>query len=41
MTNCDFYTDQKWEKASNYMLCLNSSQFGYDRCEAIIMERVW
>ncbi|MEE0183037.1 MAG: cytidylate kinase-like family protein, partial [Lachnospira sp.] len=24
--------------ASNYTLCLNSSQLGYDRCERIIME---
>ena len=38
MTNYNFYTDQKWGKASNYTLCLNSSQIGYDRCEAIIME---
>ena len=37
-TNYDFYTDQKWGKASNYTLCLNSSQIGYDRCEMIIME---
>ena len=34
MTNYNFYTDQKWGKASNYTLCLNSSQLGYDRCEA-------
>ena len=40
MTNYSFYTDQKWGKASNYTLCLNSSQLGYDRCEAIIMECV-
>ena len=40
MTNYDFYTDQKWGKASNYTLCLNSSQLGYDRCEAIIIECV-
>lgn len=40
MTNYNFYTDQKWGKASNYALCLNSSQLGYDRCEAIIMECV-
>ena len=33
-------SDQKWGKASNYTLCLNSSQLGYDRCEAIIMECV-
>ena len=32
MTNYNFYTDQKWGKASNYTLCLNSSQLGYDRC---------
>ena len=38
MTNYSFYTEQKWGKASNYTLCLNSSQLGYDRCEAIIME---
>ena len=37
-TNYDFYTDQKWGKASNYTLCLNSSQIGYDRREMIIME---
>ena len=40
MANYNFYTDQKWGKASNYTLCLNSSQLGYDRCEAIIMECV-
>ncbi len=33
MTNYNFYTEQKWGKASNYTLCLNSSQLGYDRCE--------
>ena len=38
MTNYNFYTDQKWGKASNYTLCLNSSQLEYDRCEKIIME---
>ena len=38
MTNYSFYTEQKWGKASNYTLCLNSSQLGYDRCEKIIME---
>ena len=36
--NYSFYTDQKWGKASNYTLCLNSSQLGYDRCEKIIIE---
>ena len=39
-TNYNFYTDQSWGKASNYTLCLNSSQLGYDRCEMIIMECV-
>ena len=38
MTNYNFYTEQKLGKASNYTLCLNSSQLGYDRCERIIME---
>lgn len=38
MTNYNFYTGQKWGKASNYTLCLNSAQLGYDRCEAVIME---
>ena len=40
MTNYRFYTDQKWGMAGNYTLSLNSSQLGYDRCEAIIMECV-
>ena len=39
-TNYNFYTDQNWGKASNFTLCLNSSQLGYDRCEMIIMECV-
>ena len=39
-TNYNFYTDKNWGKASNYTLCLNSSQLGYDRCEMIIMECV-
>ena len=33
MANYNFYTNQKWGKADNYTLCLNSSQLGYDRCE--------
>ena len=37
-TNYNFYTDQSWGKASNYTLCLNSSELGYDRCEKIIIE---
>lgn len=38
MTNYNFYTEQKWGKASNYTLCLNSSQIEYDTCEKFIME---
>ena len=38
MTNYNFYTEQRWGKASNYTLCLNSSQLGYDRCEKIILD---
>jgi len=38
MVNYNFYTNQKWGKADNYTLCLNSFQLGYDRCEKIIME---
>lgn len=38
MTNYNFYTDQKWGRASNYTLCLNSSQLGCDSCEKIIIE---
>ena len=40
MTNYNFYTDQRWGKASNYTLCLNCSQLGSDKCEEIIMECV-
>ena len=40
LANYNFYTEQKWGKASNYTLCLNSSELGYDRCEALIMECV-
>ena len=40
LANYNFYTEQKWGKASNYTLCLNSSELGYDRCEAISMECV-
>ena len=38
MTNYNFYTEQNWGKASNYTLCLNSSEIGYDKCESIIIE---
>lgn len=40
LANYNFYTEQKWGKPANYTLCLNSSELGYDRCEAIIMECV-
>ena len=40
LANYNFYTEQKWGKASNYTLCLNSSQLGYDKCESIIIECV-
>lgn len=35
-TNYSFYTEQKWGKASNYTLTLNSSVLGYDLCEEMI-----
>ena len=38
MINYNFYTEQRWGKASNYTLCLNSSQLGYERCEKMIMD---
>lgn len=38
MTNYNFYTDQRWGKASNYTLALNSSVLGYDMCQKIIMD---
>ena len=37
MANYNFYTDQKWGKATNYTLTLNSSELGYEMCEKIIM----
>lgn len=37
MTNYNFYTEQKWGKASNYTVCLNSSRIGYEMCEEIIV----
>ena len=40
MANYNFYTEQKWGQASNYSLCLNSSQLGYELCEKIIRECV-
>ena len=40
MANYNFYTDQKWGKAVNYPLTLNSSELGYEMCEKIIIECV-
>ena len=37
MTNYNFYTEQKWGKASNYTVCLNRSRIGYEKCEEIIV----
>lgn len=36
--NYKYYTEQTWGMASNYMLCLNSSELGYERCESILTE---
>ena len=36
--NYNFYTEQKWGMASNYAMSLNSSEFGYEICEKIIMD---
>jgi cytidylate kinase len=33
-----YYTDKVWGKYNNYMLCLNSSVLGYERCLRIIKE---
>lgn len=33
-----YYSDQTWGKASNYTICLNSSDLGYDKCIDIIEE---
>ena len=37
MANYNFYTEQKWGKAANYTLTLNSSELGYEMCEKIII----
>ena len=34
--NYKFYTDRQWGKASNYHICLDSSEIGIDRCVEII-----
>ena len=36
--NYNFYTEQKWGMAGNYMLSLNSSVLGYDMCQKVIMD---
>jgi cytidylate kinase len=33
-----YYTDRIWGNYTNYMLCLNSSVLGYERCLTIIKE---
>ena len=38
--NYNFYTEQKWGRARNYTLSLNSSQLGYERCEKMIIDCV-
>lgn len=36
--NYKYYTDRQWGKADNYHVCLDSSEFGIDRCvEAVVM----
>ena len=37
-TNYNFYTEQKWGMAKNYILSLNSSELGYEQCEHMIIE---
>lgn len=36
--NYHFYTEKIWGDSRNYMLSLNSSELGYEKCEQIIME---
>ena len=36
--NYNFYTEQKWGMAGNYTLSVNSSVFGYDMCQKVIMD---
>lgn len=38
MANYNFYTEQKWGKAENYTLTLNSSELGYEMCENLISQ---
>lgn len=33
-----YYTGRDWDKASNYDLCLNSSDLGFEKCVEIISE---
>ena len=35
-----YYTEQKWGKAGNYAMCLNSSILCYDKCIQMIKEAV-
>ena len=34
----NYYTNEEWGSASNYVLCLNSSKFGVDGCVDIILD---
>ena len=36
----NFHTDGRWGEATNYDLCLNTSELGYDRCVKIIEDIV-
>ena len=36
--NYNFYTEQIWGLAGNYTLSVNSSVFGYDMCQKVIMD---
>lgn len=35
--NYRYYTDKEWGKAENYHICLDSSEFGIDRCVEVIL----
>lgn len=36
--NYHYYTDRQWGQAQNYHLCLDSGEFGIDRCVDMIVE---
>lgn len=37
-THYHYYTDRTWGEARNYMLALNSSEIGYEKCIEIILD---